>query len=139
MCDDRLPNEDEVVSYFLELDKHVDTDNNVYVIIAKDELRKSKIPSIKAISTKDDSAREHLVSQMLVLQEKGLISVVSHDATIDTTLEHSLRAVLKKGVYTYFDDKRATKIANRNSWIQFWVPVAISFSALVVSIIALVL
>lgn len=82
--------------------------------------------------------KDGVVSQLLILQEFGYITLKSRTGFIDIE-QYSLPVQLNRPILTYFKDKKSEKAIERKSAFRFWLPVIISAIALFISGVTLIL
>lgn len=97
--------------------------------------------NIVSISFNDLSSlnltEQEVIQTIYLLQEDGFINI--KDKSIHDDLSRYWNIALKSTCIHYFENKKVAKINKRNNWIQFWIPVALSAIAIIVSIVALIL
>ena len=107
-------------------------------MLTKYESSKTNIVSV----SKNDIGTINLTEQEIIqtlylLQEDGYISI--KEKSIHDDLSRYWSVALKSSCIHYFENKKSEKRSKRNNWIQFWIPVALSAAAIIVSIVALIL
>lgn len=78
---------------------------------------------------------DEIVKILMTLNAEGLIIAEPRSPHKDFSLYWEI--ALNKECLKYFEFKKKNRIANRRDWIKTYIPITISFSALIISIISL--
>ena len=117
-----MTKEEQLIFFLLE--KYKNSKNNIVSVAKKD---------IQAINLTE----QEIIQTLYLLQEDGYINI--KEKSVHDDLSRYWNVALKSSLLHYFENIKAAKTDKRNNWIQFWIPVALSTVAVIVSIIALIL
>lgn len=118
----KMTNEEKVLQFLLNKNKDKNTNS---VAISKTDLQSLDMTEqavTHAICTLE-------ADEMLIITAKSI-----HD-DLSRFWEMSLKSA---GIH-YFENQQEQEKEKRNNWIQFWIPVALSAIAIIISIVALIL
>lgn len=114
--------------------------SNIEKIIAflNNEFEKSdsKNVSVHKNNISDIGLTESEIIQTLSLMEGKYFSTTKKSVHNDLSIPWYME--LNEFCVCYFENKKKKEKAERNQWIQFWIPVSISICALMVSILGIV-
>lgn len=117
-----MTKEEKLITLLLEKYKHSKT--NIVSVSKQD---------IQAINLTE----QEIIQTIYLLQEDEYINI--KEKSVHDDLSRYWNIALKSSCLHYFENKKSEKISKRNNWIQFWIPVALSAVAIIVSILALIL
>lgn len=93
--------------------KYKNSKNNIVSAAKKD---------IQAINLTE----QETIQTLYLLQEDGYINI--KEKSVHDDLSRYWNVALKSSLLHYFENIKAAKTDKRNTWIQFWIPVALSTS-----------
>lgn len=110
------------------------------ILFLLEDYKNSKT-NVVSISKKDiqeiNLTEQEIIQTIYLLQEDGYINI--KEKSVHDDLSRYWNIALKSSCIHYFENKKSGKISKRNNWIQFWIPVALSAVAIIVSIVTLIL
>lgn len=121
--------QDERIIRFLLSLKQEATVNGIEVVVTRQAFNDSKL----ARSRFSPICEDEFIRRLITLDARSFVKAVFK--TQERNLAYSVRVVLLPAIHDYSYNKKRDRIANRNYWIQFIVPVVASIAALVVSIL----
>lgn len=113
----------EIILQFLINKNRSSRDNKV--TITQDDAKKLKLPE------------QEIIRAFHLLKTDGCLIITRQCNSDDFST--SWEVELKSDGIHHFERKNEVRKAKRNKWIQFWIPVGISFFALIIATISLLL
>lgn len=117
-----MANEEKLITFLLE--KYKCSNTNIISVSRQD---------VQAINLTE----QEIIQTIYLLQEDGYINI--KEKAVHDDLSRYWNIALKSTCLHYFENKKTEKISKHNNWVQFWIPVALSAVAIIVSIVALIL
>lgn len=97
----------------------------------------SNIVSISQNDLKNINLSEREIIQVIyLLAEDKLIRII--DKSVHDDFSRYWNIALTSDCVDYFENKKIISIANRREWIKTYIPITLSISAIIISILSLV-